>query len=232
MASRVNYNTIIAKYRKMGKGNVRLTQSSLILSKPINPNVTTYNFDVLETQTSTLSPDEIRLNLNDEFVITQIGMYLQAEFGSIAEGVFAPNGVKKLFTYSPIQLNGAEGQKVQNFFDGQLRISVNNIVYLDKYDTRKHEFVPRTQIDNLTAASYGATQDSVDFSKNGMYGTEPLLVLSGAKKNEITLSLPTAISQATFTFTTDDGVAQAFRINRVVAFLRGLNAQNASAFQK
>ena len=49
MASRINFKTIIAKYAKLGKGNVRLTQSTLYLTKPINPTTTVYNFDVLET---------------------------------------------------------------------------------------------------------------------------------------------------------------------------------------
>jgi len=232
MATRVNYNTIYAKYKRLGKGNVRLTQSTLVLSKPINPNVTTYNFDVLETQTANLANDEIRLNLNDEFIITQLGLYLEAEFGSVnTTGVFVPNGVKKLFTYSPMQLNAVEGQKVQNFFAGQFQISVNNIVYLDKFDTRKMEFVPRTQLDNFQAVAYGSLQDSVNFSKDSMYSIEPLLTLSGAKKNQLQLSLPTAISQATFSWTDDTGVNNAFQINRVLCLLRGLNAQNGSVFQ-
>jgi len=224
--TRANYQAIYAKYKRLGKGNVRLTQSTLILSKPINPNVATYNFDVLETQTATLAPNEIRLNLNDEFIMTQIGLYLEATI----EGAGIPTGAKKLFTYAPAQLDGVSAANLQNFYAGQLQISVNNIIYLDKFDSRKHEFVPRTQILNA-GAQLQAQIDSVDFSQNSMFGISPLLTLSGAKKNQITLSLPSAITASSFTFTDDKGSVITYRIDRIVCLMRGLNAQNGSVFQ-
>ena len=79
MAQRINYNTIINKYKAQGKGNVRLTRSTLYLSKPISTSSTTYSFDVLETQNSTLAPNELRLNLNDEIMVqkkTLLGLLL------------------------------------------------------------------------------------------------------------------------------------------------------------
>ncbi|MFZ9455489.1 MAG: hypothetical protein ACO27Q_09685, partial [Bacteroidia bacterium] len=98
--ARLNYANIISKYRNIGKGAVRLTQSSLYLSKPIVATQTTYNFDILETQTATQQADEIRLNLNDEFIVTTMGLYLEADF-------FNPGatGIKRLFTYAPVELN-------------------------------------------------------------------------------------------------------------------------------
>jgi len=227
MASRVNFNTIFAKYRKLGKGSVRLTQSTLFLSKPISATQTTYQFDVLETQTATLQADEIRLNLNDEFIITQMGMYLQASVGR--EGV-AGGSIKKLFTCVPAELDNITAQGLQNFYAGQFQIAVNNIVYLDKYDTRKHEFVPRTQFQNF-ATPNGASLPSVNFSKDSMYPCEPLISLSGSKKNTLTLSLPSAITGGTFNFTDDKGAITTYTIDRVCVMLRGLNAQNGSVFQ-
>lgn len=226
MLSRVNYNLIYAKYKRLGKGNVRLTQSTLILTKPINPNVATYNFDVLETQTATLAPNEIRLNLNDEFIITQLGLFLEAE----VEGAGIPTGQKVLFTYAPAQLDGISAASLQNFYNGSLQIAVNNIVYLDKFDSRKHNFVPRTQIQNA-GANLQAQIDSNNFAKDAMFSIEPTLVLSGAKKNQITLSLPSAITGGSFTFTDDKGSAIVYRINRICCIARGLNAQNGSVFQ-
>lgn len=231
--SRVNYQTILAKYKRVNKGNVRLTQSTLFLTKPISSSQTVYNFDVLETQNATLQADEIRLNLNDEFIMTTLGLYLIAERIS---GEGAGTGIKRLLTYAPWQQSGTEAAKVENFYNGQLSIAVNNIVYLEKWDTRKHQIVPRTQDENFqaAAAAFQATQakiNSVQFSKEGMFPVEPLLTLSGAKKNTITLQLPTAISEATFTFVDDDAVKNSWKINRIGLLTRGLNAQNGSAFQ-
>ena len=229
--SRVNFKTILDRYKAVGKSNVRLTQSSLFLTKPIDATKSAYQFDVLETQTSTLLADEIRLNLNDDFIITHMGLYLQAELSAPSEAI--PAGVHQLFTYAPRETNGVAGGKLQNVYGGQLQISVNNIVFLDKWDTRKHEFIPRTQMssNNGLGTSF-ATLPSNDFSKNAMYPIEPLLTLSGAKKNDIRLSLPTAITAGIFTYTDDAGVLITATISRIGLLLRGLNAQNASSFQK
>jgi hypothetical protein len=229
MASRINFKTIIEKYSKIGKGNVRLTQSTLFLTRPISATSTVYNFDVLESQTQTLQADEIRLNLNDEFIITQLGFYLQASIKS-REGV--DTGAKVLLSYAPFEQNYSEAAKINNFYNGAFQIAVNNIIYLDKYDVKKSMFVPRTQFANFNAVSgQPSTIPSVDFSKDAMYGTEPLLTLSGAKKNNLTLTIPTAITNANFTVTDNNGVSYVIAVERVVCLARGLNAQNGASFQ-
>jgi hypothetical protein len=108
--ARVNYSVIAQKYRNVGKGNVRLTQSSLFLTKPINPAVTTYTFDVLETQTASLQNDEIRLNLNDEFIVTQIGMYLVGNVNGTSGRV--------LLTCPPYELNTVQADRLTDFYNG------------------------------------------------------------------------------------------------------------------
>lgn len=228
MASRVNYKTILDKYSRVGKANVRLTQSTLFLSKPISATSTVYNFDVLESQTQTLQGDEIRLNLNDEFIVTQLGFYLQASV--LSKG--ADTGAKVLFTYAPFEQNSASAGAINNFWNGAFQIAVNNIIYLDKYDLKKSMYVPRTQMNGFNLITgIPATIPSVDFSKDGMYATEPLITLSGAKKNNLTITLPTAISGATFTVNDNSGQATDYIIDRVICVARGLNAQNGASFQ-
>lgn len=229
MASRINYATIIAKYQKVNKGNVRLTQSSLFLSKPISATTTVYNFDVLESQTQTLQGDEIRLNLNDEFVITQIGFYLQA---SILDALGAPTGAKVLLSYAPFEQNSVQASRINNYYNGAFQIAVNNIVYLDKYDTMKSKYIPQTQFANFSALTGApSSQPMIDFAKDGLYNTEPLLTLSGAKKNSLTLTLPSAISPANFVVVDNAGVNYTVSVDRVVARFEGLNAQNGASFQ-
>jgi hypothetical protein len=228
MASRINFKTIIAKYSKLGKSNVRLTQSSLYLTKPIQPTTTVYNFDVLETQASTLQNNEIRLNLNDEFIIAGMSMGLEC---SILNAEGGDTGSKFLLTYAPFEQASVEASKIANFYAGALQISVNNIVYLDKYDTRRSQITPTTNFSNFVAGTGGSTQPSVDWSNMSFYNNEPLLTLSGSKKNTITISLPTAISVATFPVIDNGGKTYSVKADRVFFFVRGLNAQNGSVFQ-
>lgn len=234
MASRINFSTILRKYTAAGKADVRLTPSTLFLTKPIVNTQASYRFDVLESETATLQPDEIRLNINDEFIITHLGLYLVAksEVKAPTEGaVFVPAPGIKLFTYAPIE-NYFGAIAVQNFYAGKLQIAVNNVVYLDKWDSRKHEYVPRTQYDGQLAGTSYATQGALDFSKNAMIAIEPMLTLSGAKKNSITLDLPSNIDNGQVVFIAQDGYTWRQTIDRVGLMLRGLNAQNAASFQR
>lgn len=234
MASRINFANIMRKYASVGKQNVRLTPSTLFLTKPIVNTQAAYRFDVLESETATLQPDEIRLNINDEFIVTHIGAYLVAktEFKASTEGaVFVPAPFIKLFTYAPIE-NNYGSLAVQNFYAGKMQIAVNNVVYLDKWDVRKHEFLPRTEYNGQLAGTGAATQGSIDFSKAGMIAIEPMLTLSGAKKNAITLELPTNIDNGQVIFVNQDGSTIKHIIDRVGILLRGLNAQNAASFQR
>lgn len=236
VSKRNNFDMIKAKYTKMGKGNVRLTQSSLFLTKDIDATRSTYTFDVLENQTQTLQPDEIRLNLNDEFTITQAGLFLYGEW-SLSTSPERATAAPQLLTYAPVELDGAF-IAVKGLYAGQMRIAVNNIVYQEKLDTRRFEKVTRTQFNNAVpayAASTdvsGATMPSNDFSTDGMIEYAPLIVLSGAKKNEITVTLANSISPVTnISFINNHGQNVYFNVTKIALKLYGLNGQNASKFQ-
>ena len=227
---RVNFSIIKSKYNAMGKGNVRLTQSSLFLTQAIDPTKSTYDFDVLENQTQTLSPDQIRLNINDEFVTTAIGVYLYGRWTAVdSEGAKVGSGLQ-LMTYAPLELNAAN-LSLKALYAGQLKIAVNNIVYMEKYDLRKCEYIPRTEFAGQLAGTNAATIASNDFSKNAMNPLEPMLTLSGAKKNDVSIRLPEAISATTSTFKDAAGNTITIVIDRIALRLYGLNAQNGAKFQ-
>jgi len=227
MIGRINFEGLYNKYAQLGKPNVRLTQSSLFLTKPISSTQTTYTFDVLETQTATLQRDELRVNINDEFYITHLGLYLVA---TVTNGSYS--GVK-LLTYAPIEA-GAQTLQVEGLFNGSLSIGVNNVIYLDKFDTRKFEMVPQTQFSSFfsEAGAYNkCTIAQENLSLNNMFPIEPMLQLSGAKKNTITLSLANAITGTNFTVINNEGDTLTYTIDRIGLVARGLNAQNGSVFQ-
>lgn len=225
---RLNYSILNAKYSKIGKGNVRLTQSSLFLTKPISPTVTTYTFDVLETQTQTLQNDEVRLNLNDEFNITSIGLYLIGTFQD-AEGTLSKN--TKFFTYAPYNLDVLNATRIQNFWAGTFKIAINNIIYMEKWDTARHEHVTRTQNDNFITPNQAAIS-SQSLAKDSMFDLANIITLSGAKKNDLTIQLPSAIAGATFKYIDDTNTSYSINVDRVGCRLFGFNAQNAASFQR
>lgn len=222
---RVNFSLIKDKYAKMGKGNVRLTQSSLFLTKDIDPTKSTYDFDTLENQQGTLQGDEIRLNINDEFIVSHMGIFLYGTWTADNQGVKIGTA-PQLLTYAPLEI-GADTINSKGLYAGQLKIAVNNIVFLEKWDLRKHELVTRTQF----AGFAKATTASNDFHSDGMIEMSPLLTLSGSKKNDITIRLPLSISPSKANFINDAGETITVNITKIAVKMFGLNAQNAAKFQ-
>jgi hypothetical protein len=222
---RINYGTILDRYKQAGKGNVRLTQSTLILSKPLSASQTTYSFDVLETQNSTLVGTEQRLNLNDEFIITSLGIYLQA---TVTDSTGATSYGTKWFSYVPAQTNAGLGV-LNPIYNGSLQIAVNNVVYLDKFDTGKSLCIPRTNDANFTTPN-NATLGSTNYAKDGMVEISPMLTLSGAKKNNLVINLASAATPTNVTITSNSGSTK-YTFDRIAIICRGLNAQNGASFQ-
>ena len=232
MEKRVNFSLIKSKYDKIGKSNVRLTQSSLFITKNIDPTKSNYEFDVLENQTQTIQPDEIRLNINDEFIVTHLGVYLYGTWTAQtkAEPPVLLGGGNQLLTYTPLELDGKTIVS-KDLYSGQLKIAVNNIVYLEKWDTRKHEVVPRTQFAGENALTNVATMASNNYHEDAMIAFSPLLTLSGAKKNDISIRLPQSIAPSFAQFVDQAGNTITVNITKIALRMYGLNAQNGAKFQ-
>ena len=223
---RADFSLIRKKYADIGKGNVRLTPSTMYLTQAISATKSAYSFDVLENQTGTLQANEIRLNQNDEFVVSHIGVMLEGTYGLLA------TSPKIRFSYVPIELSVNAGT-VLDFYNGFVKIGVNNIVYLDKWDTKKCEKNTLTQFQNQLAGTSASAHPSNDWSTDTMIPLGSLLTLSGAKKNEVTIQLPTAISPVTVAMTYSDtnGTPTGLQITRVAIRFYGLLAQNGAKFQ-
>ena len=239
--SRVEYNILKKKYDAVGKGNVRLTQSTLKLLRGINPATTSYRFDVLENEGGAATAYETRLNINDEFNVSQLGLYIAGNI--LNEG--QPNYMaQKLWTFSPLELSGRT-TSFADFWNGKLKILVNNIVQLEKWDIGKHNYIPRGQfIDNNpsfpvvpgTPPFQIAQQPHNNYIKDGMAVLTPMITLSGAKKNDIIIELPQAIIAQQADWITEymgAGVKDKVRIEffDICLIARGFLAQNAAKFQ-
>ena len=226
--ARFDFAKIKKSFDKIGKCNVRLTQSSLILLQDINPNKSVYSFPVLETDNATgIQPEEIRLNQNDEFICTNIGVYLAGKVGAsdvVQKGLYYHT--YNVYNFTQTANNG------QPLYDGFLKIAVNNIVYVDRFDIKKHEKFQRTQWNTRKAVSLnGSTRASINMETDGMFPVAPMVVLSGAKKNEITLNLSQAVGTYSFTSVTNDGVSLDYSVDKIAVIIRGMLGQNSSNFQ-
>ena len=228
VGKRINFDIIYTKYKNRGKGNVRLTQSNLFLTQPIDATKSAYTFKVLENDSIGLQPNEIRLNLNDEFIITAMQISLVGTQSQTLDGKTV--ATTQILTYAPIELDG-QAIKVKGLYAGKFKIAVNNIVYMEKWAVRKHEFIPQTQIASFIGGVPVATQPNIDYSQDGIIAIEPMLTLSGAKKNELLIELPEAIAPTTLSFIDQKGNEILWNVDRIGITLFGLNGQNAALFQ-
>ena len=233
---RYSFDLIAKKYAKRGKGAVRLTQSSLLLAQAIDAKKSDYTFPVLTTDNAVPPlPWEVRLNINDEFVSYDLGYYLVAE-KTVAKGadpvVIPPTFAGHFFfSYAPDELN-ASFALLEDGWLGVLNISVNNINRLTNWDLKKHNFIPRTQFQNSSAGIPSATQPNLDYSDDGTFPMQPMLTLSGAKKNLIAISLVAAIpSTSAGTWTLPDTGTVLYEMKYFSLIFRGMLAQNAAKFQ-
>ncbi len=225
---RESFKVIREKYTKIGKGQVRLTQSTLIFAAAIQANTKTYTFPVLETDNaSTAKPYEIRLNMNDEFISYEVGYYVVSIARDLDDNVFGYSW----WTYAPYEL-ALTAANLLGAWDGKMSIDINNIKRLEKWDLKKHNFVPRTQLKSSFVGSTFATQPSIDFRSDGVATMQPMLTLSGAKKNNINITLSNSVSGAiSLLQTLPDGQALFNDFKDLALLFRGMLAQNAAKFQ-
>jgi len=227
---RGKYSRMRKRARKEGvkRGKVRLTQSTLILVQPIAAGRTTYSFLTLESNTPIL-PSEVRLNQNDEFISYELGYYVLGDIidaGGVAVGTHH-------HSYAPMELDGSFAQ-LTGAWRGTLQMIINKISYMENWDMKKHNYIARTQFANFTggATMRNATQPSVEFEDNGTLPMQPMITLSGAKKNDIVITLDAGITPASAgAWTVADGDVLTISATQLALYFRGMLAQNASKFQ-
>jgi hypothetical protein len=219
------------KYKKIGKKNVRLTQSSLLLMQNINGNSETYKFPILETDNNPApDPRELRLNMNDEFISYDVGYYLVAS--AVGENI---GDALYYLPYAPVELNSVLNT-YNKAWDGYLQILVNKISRLEKWDLKKHHIIPQTQFQSSSVGQPFATQPNLNYSEDGTFAMQPMITLSGAKKNDVIITLnggaiPPGAPGLNATWQPPTGVPITIQIERVALFFRGMLAQNAAKFQ-
>ena len=190
-----------------------LSQSYIRSEITMSTSTTSYHVPVLinDTQNGSSFPTENRLNLQDAFVISSIGLFVSVP-ASTSTTAFP------LYTYpNPIAFSTAGADTaLYNLYNGQLNFVINNRQIVPSWDLYRHLDVPQFQEGTATGtANTGLDQN--DGAYFGFYPCEPNIVLVGSKNNQLSLQLPSAIS-----------TLQASVNSRIVVIFRGIMAQNVT----
>jgi hypothetical protein len=188
----------------------KITESELRLEQPLVTNSATYYFPVLNNINNQGSPynTEIRLNMQDSFVITRVGIY-------VAFPSSATDTTFKLFGYFNPFIFGANYAAMEAFYNGAMQININNTNYLQQWGLQRHRKVNQTQ--QTAALASGFPEDQQDGCDDTIYPMQPFIFFTGSSNLKLYINLPAAITS----------IASA-PTSRIVIRLEGLLAQNST----
>ena len=198
---------------KTQKG-VIATQSYLRLENPLTTQGQV-SFDVLTNQ-GTPTATERRLNLPDSFLITALCLLTYKTTAAIT------NAKSSLRTWANPFIYAAAGEaaSINALYNSYFSVRVNSVVYVDSLDTMRFYRVPVAQEGVLSAVGSAYAADGYERGDYPFYGMTPGIKLSGATKNELTLTLPDSVNMS----------APVGEVNYAVCYLRGILLQNAATF--
>jgi hypothetical protein len=201
----------------MNPANAVLSQSYLRLETGLVTGNTQYKFDVLvneNTQTTNFNT-QLKLNLQDSFIVSQIGFFLAAPSS-------ATDASYRLLTY-PNKTAFGTPAALNTIYNGFMSLTINQRTIIPNWDLYKHLDVPQTQ-QNMVTATFATTagagllaDDMNDAGEFGFFPCEPNIVLVGSKKNDLTITLP------------GTGLSAVTANSRLVCIFRGILAQNTTS---
>ena len=193
-----------------------LSQSYLRLEVALSTSITNYQFPVLTNDVSSSNTTsfntEQRLNLQDAFVVSQMGLFFAVPSSSTSNTF-------PLYTYAnPYAFSASgTGASINNWYNSSLSLTVNNRQIVPAYDLFRHKYVPQQQ--QATNAYYTASTinfvDQQDGSADGFYPIEPSWVLVGSKQNVLQVQLNQAMTAVESN-------------SRAIIIMRGHLAQNVT----
>jgi len=193
ISSRQTYSLIKKAYNKVGRNPIT-TASTLRLIQPVASGKTFYTFPILQGDVATSYPEESLLNRADAFTATHIGLFIG---GLTPAGLASTAANYSLYPYNSYAVE----QGIQNaevlFNNSYLNIAINNVQYLQNFDTRRfsNAGVVQQGIVLSTGAAGGVAQDSLT-GDAGFVPLVPTLQFSGSAKVDITLNLPVSLTNA------------------------------------
>jgi len=200
--------TITTAYGAQAVKKFVLTMSTLKLEQAIVAGQTLYTFPVLTFDTQVAAPfnTEIRLKQQDTFIVSHMAYFLALPT-SATDTAWIP------LTYESPALTAANAIPMRSLWQGDIKITIGNYVYVYNWDLMRHYYAPQTQ----QTAPLGAASptDQKRLGEDGFWPVEPTVALLGTEDNLIQVNLDAA--PATFTAAA-----------RLVVMFRGVNAQNST----
>jgi hypothetical protein len=182
-----------------------LSQSFLRFEVPMTQTSTSYTFDTLVNENSNNfnSVTSSKLNLQDAFVVSGIGLFWAVN-NALTDANYRIYSFDDQATWT--------GQDAWGLYNANLQLTVNQRTILTGWDTSRHYYAPETQTDQQ--GGKGVNELALD--DNGFYPVEPNIVMVGSKKNVLQLILPQALQS----LPGEKG--------RIICIFRGLLAQNVT----
>jgi hypothetical protein len=171
MGSRMVFENAKTLVRSLGYSveHAKLTQSYLRSEVALSTSIANYHIPVLVNDNQNASGprvNEKRLNLQDVFVTTEIGVFIGVGSSTATAA--------KLYTYpNSTVFTSATDDDLWSIYNGYLNLAINNEQILPAWDVIRHYFVPQTQQSASTADQWAAGSD-------GFYPVEPGIVMNGA----------------------------------------------------
>lgn len=221
IALRNAFKSVKGAYASAGRNPI-VTPSDLRLENPISQNVNYYQFYALQSEQNPgfsggASNTEIRLNTNDSFFAVLAGLYIAKPSSATSAEYF-------LNSYpNPTTFTATTAAAYQMFFNNStLNIAINNVQYIQNFLTSRFREVGVAQA-GLGAASYltsaqvaSTSVDSFNGDESGITALGSIIEISGQKKADIKMNVPTGLSVAPGTY------------DRLALVLRGFLALNAA----
>ena len=171
MGSRMVFENAKTLVRSLGYSveHAKLTQSYIRSEVALSTSIANYHIPVLVNDNQNASGprvNEKRLNLQDIFVTTEIGVFIGVGTST--------NTAAKLYTYpNATVFTSATDDDLWSIYNGYLNLTINNEQLLPAWDVIRHYFVPQTQQSASTTDQWAASSD-------GFYPVEPGIVMNGA----------------------------------------------------
>ena len=193
MSSRQTYSLIKKAYSKVGRNPIT-TASTIRLIQPVAAGKTFYTFPILQGDVAQAYPEESLLNRADAFTATHVGLFIG---GLTPTGTAATSANYSLYPYNSYAVEQGISNGEVLFNNSYLNIAINNVQYLQNFDTRRFSTAGVVQQGLIlsTSAAGGAAQDSLS-GDAGFVPLVPTLQFSGSAKVDISLNLPVSLTNA------------------------------------
>jgi hypothetical protein len=195
LSSRKTFSLIKQAYAQKGRNPIT-TASTLRLIQPVASSKTLYTFPVLQGDTPGTYAEEILLNRADSFTVSHIGLFIG---GVNRAGTAATNSNYSLYPYASAPVDTATSNTANILFNNSvLNIAINNVQYVQNFDTRRFQnagvvqegIVLNTSAVDLTNA---VAMDNLN-GEAGFVPCVPTLQFSGSSKIDVTIQLPSSLT--------------------------------------